>query len=112
MKSIFYGALFCLAASSVFAQTKTLDDKNCHVTIPANWTAIGPHSARMPGNKTFAALVKSIDADDIKLTVDMIRQGDLSSVNAKILEDTAKRLVIQTEAKGANGKTTTHYQLM
>jgi polyphosphate kinase 2 (PPK2 family) len=58
------------------------------------------------------AVVRSITPDDVKMTVDMIKQGQMASVNPKVVDETGKRVLIQTERKSANGKTTTHYQVM
>jgi hypothetical protein len=96
----------------VWAQTRTIDNKNCHVTVPADWKQLGPSSAQAPGAKTFMAVVRSITPDDVQMTLDMIKQGQMASLNPKVLDENGKRVLIQTERKSPNGKTTTHFQLM
>ncbi|HWB86503.1 MAG TPA: hypothetical protein VG675_20340 [Bryobacteraceae bacterium] len=113
MYRILMGALFCaVGAASLFAQTKTIDNQACHVTVPADWKPLGPHSAQAPGASLFTATVRPIDPDQYKMTVDMIKQGKLANLNAKVLDENAKRVLIQTEIKSAAGKVTTHYQVM
>lgn len=58
------------------------------------------------------AVVRSIDPEDYKITLDLIKKGQMASMNAKILDENGKRVLIQTELKSANGKSTTHYQVM
>jgi hypothetical protein len=105
-------ALCAMSAPMMRAQTKTIDDGACHVTVPADWklnSAI--HMADAPGPGTFRALVKTIDARHYDLTMEMVKSRQMASLNAKILDENAKRVLIQTELKMGN-KTTTHYQLM
>ena len=104
--------LSTLGAQLLSAQTKTLDNKSCHLTIPADWKQLGPSSAEAPGAKTFMAVVRSITPDDVKTTLDMIKQGQMDTLKPKVLDDNPKRVLIQTERRAANGKTTTHYQVM
>jgi hypothetical protein len=107
------GAFLCAASSALLsAQTKTIDDKSCHLTVPANWTNLGPHSAQAPGTKTFAAVVRSITPDRYKVMLEMIKQGQMASFKPKILDENAKRILIETEITSPSGRTTTHYQVM
>jgi len=113
LQAISIGALLCTASSApLAAQTKTIDDKNCHVTVPDNWTQLGRHSAQAPGTKTFAAVVRSVTPDHYKVMLEMIKQGQMASYKPKILDENAKRVLIQTEITSPGGKTTTHYQVM
>ena len=105
-------ALGAACAPWLGAQTKTIGDKGCRVTVPADWTPLGPRSAQAPGAKTFTAVVRSVDPDDYKMTLSMIKQGQVASVNPKILDENGKRVLIQTEMKSAGGRTVTHYQVM
>ncbi len=111
--AITMGAFSCaVTCKPLAAQTKTIDDKNCHVTVPANWTQLAPHSAQAPGTKTFAAVVRSITPDRYKMTLEMIKQGQMANFKPKILDENGKRLLIQTEITSPSGRTTTHYQVM
>jgi hypothetical protein len=112
LKEIVTAIVFCaVSAPSVWAQTKTIADGACHVTVPANWTSPFPKMAKAPGPHTFRALVKTIDADHYKLTMNLVKSGQMAMVKPKILDENSKRVLIQTELT-ENNKTTTHYQVM
>jgi len=104
-------ALCAVSVPIMRAQTKTIDDGACHVTVPAEWKLTPAlHMADAPGPGTFRALVKTINAQHYELTMQMAKSG-MGPLNAKILDENAKRVLIQTEMKMGN-KTTTHFQLM
>ena len=105
-------ALCAMSAPIMWAQTKTIDDGACHVTVPADWKSTPMlHMAGSTGPGMFRALVKTINAEHYARTMALAKSGQMGSLNAKILDENSKRVLIQTEMKTGN-KTITHYQLM
>jgi hypothetical protein len=113
LNRIVVALVLCVAGASMLsAQTKTIDDGACHVSVPAGWKS-SPilHMAEAPGPGTFRVLVKTINAEHYARTMALVKSGEMSSLNAKILDENEKRVLIQTQLKSGD-KTTTHYQLM
>jgi len=104
--------LCVMSAPIMSAQTKTIDDGACHVTVPADWKASPTlHMAKAAGPGMFQALVRTINAEHYAMTMSMVKSGQTGALNAKILDENGKRVLIQTELKTGN-KTILHYQLM
>jgi hypothetical protein len=103
--------LYVMSASSMHAQSKTIDDGPCHVSVPADWKSSPVLHMAEASPGTFRALVKAINAEHYTRTMNLVKSGQMAAVNAKILDENGKRVLIQTEMK-VGSKTTTHYQLM
>ena len=105
-------ALCAMSGPSMSAQSKTIDDGACHLSVPADWTSSPTlHLAKTAGPGTFRAMVRAINAEHYARTMNLVKSGQMGAVNPKILDENGKHVLIQTEMKVGN-KTTTHYQLM
>lgn len=66
--------LCAVGAPIVSAQTKTIDDGACQVSVPADWKSSPTlHMAEAAGPGTFRALVKPINAEHYTRTMQMAR---------------------------------------
>ena len=113
LKRIAIAIAWCAMSAAIMrAQTMTIDDGACHLSVPADWKSTPTlHMAEAPGPGVFRALVKTINAEHYTRTMNLVKSGQMTALNPKILDENGKRVLIQTEMK-VGKKTTTHYQLM
>ena len=93
-------------------QPKTIHNMQCAMTVPADWIQKGPASAHAPVPRASIAFVRLTVPDDAKMMTEAIKNGSMANVKARIVDDNDKRLVVQMQPMGLNGKPTNRLQLM
>lgn len=93
-------------------QPKTIHNMQCAMTVPADWIQRGSASAHAPEPKTSVAFVRLIVPDDAKMMREAIKNGSMANVKARIVDDNDRRLVVQMQPIGLNGKPMNRLQLM
>ena len=92
MRTTFLATFLLCLTSAAIAQTKTITDSQCEMTVPANWVdskvgGVGAHAS----DRSMSALLHSFPASDYPAAVDMLKQS-----NNKVVEDNSSRLVLET----------------
>jgi hypothetical protein len=100
MRTTFLVLLMPLLATAALAQTKTINDTQCEITVPSNWAeskvgGVGAHAA----DRSLTAQLHSFQASDYPSAVDSLKQ-----MSATVLEDNSSRMVLEMPMGGTSRK--------
>ena len=114
---LFLCAAFCSAniilSPLLHAQdTKTIHNMRCTVTIPGDWIQKGAASAHAPGDHSITAFVRLSMKDDPAMLAASVKNGSMSGVKAKIVDDNSKRIIVSSQPAGLRGKSTNRLHLI
>jgi hypothetical protein len=100
MRTTFLALLLPLLATAALAQTKTINDTQCEITVPSNWAeskvgGVGAHAA----DRSMSALLHNFQASDYPSAVDTLKQ-----MKATVVEDNSTRIVLEMPMAGTSRK--------